>query len=579
MMETETLSLTPTVRGFVPADFKLTDFASLKPWYDRLLARPIGSVAELQQWLKDWDELDAIVEEDSAWRYIRMTCNTADEQIKQAYQFFISEIQPQLSPIHNALEKKYYDSPHRAGLTGRAYQVLDRTIAKDIELFREANIPLQREEGLTAQTYDELMGGLTVEHDGQELTMQQAGKLLQEEDRSLRETVYRKMAERRAQEAERVEDLFDQLVQLRSQIAQNAGFASYTDYKFRAMGRFDYTRADTQAFHQAVEAVVKPICLALNEERRHALGLDSLKPWDTAVDVYGKGPLKPFDTAEELLQGSIQALRRLKPVLGDMIARMDEVGQLDLASRKGKAPGGYNYPLAETGVPFIFMNAVGTQADLTTMVHEAGHAIHSFVTRDLELGFFKHTPSEIAELASMSMELMSMDHWDVFYQDAEALRRARIEQLTRCITILPWIATVDAFQQWVYDHPTHTRAERSQAWVALYDRFHGGVDWQGLEGHKESMWHKQGHIFDVPFYYIEYGIAQLGALQMWKQYRQDPAKGLDAYLNALKKGYTAGIPEVYAAGGIRFDFSAQAMQALFSFVQQELDALKQTKVA
>jgi oligoendopeptidase F len=573
----ETLTITPPVRQFLPADFRVTDFAALEPWFARLLAHPLDSPDALKQWLKDWNELDNVIDEDIAWRYIRMTCNTLDEDIRKAYQFFVSEIQPQLSPLYNKLEKKYYDCPHRSALTGSAFKVFDRGVAKSIELFREANVPLQSEDSLISQDYDAIMGEMTVMLDGNELTMQQAGKLLQEPDRALRERVFAVMAARRLQDTERIDDIFDKLVDLRTRMAQNAGFDSYTDYKFKAMGRFDYTRADTQAFHDAVAEIVTPLCTALLQERQTRMGLDTLRPWDTAVDIYGDRPLQPFGTPEELLQGSIAALRRLRPILGDMLLKMNDMGQLDLGSRKGKAPGGYNYPLAETGVPFIFMNAVGTQGDLTTMLHEAGHAIHSFVTRDLELGFFKNTPSEIAELASMSMELMSMDHWDVFYKDAAELRRARIDQLTRCITILPWIATVDAFQQWVYDHPGHSRTERCDAWERIYGRFHDPiVDWSGYEILRRYRWHQQGHIFDVPFYYIEYGIAQLGALQMWKQYKQQPTQGLENYLAALRLGYTDTIPNVYAAGGITFGFGAKQMQELFDFVAEELAALKQT---
>ncbi|MBX3103004.1 MAG: M3 family oligoendopeptidase [Bacteroidetes bacterium] len=573
---TDTLHIPAPVRHFLPADFKVTDFAALEPWFRQLLDRPLHSVADLQQWLKDWNELDNIIDEDIAWRYIRMTCNTLDEDIRKAYQYFVSEIQPRLSPLYNQLEKKYYECPFRNQLQGSAYRVFDRGVAKSIELFREENVPLQSEDSLTSQEYDAIMGEMTVQLDGEELTMQQAGKLLQEHDRGLRERIFDLMAQRRLQEKDRIDEIFDKLVDLRTRIARNAGFDSYTDYKFKAMGRFDYTRADTHAFHDAVAEIVTPLCTELLRERQQRMKLDTLRPWDTALDIYGEKPLQPFQAPDELLQKSIAVLSKLRPVLGQMIATMNEMGQLDLGSRKGKAPGGYNYPLAETGVPFIFMNAVGTQGDLTTMVHEAGHAIHSFVTRDLELGFFKNTPSEIAELASMSMELISMDHWDEFYTDAGELRRAKIDQLTRCITILPWIATVDAFQQWVYDHPGHSRAARCDAWERIYGRFHDPiVDWSGYEELRRYRWHQQGHIFDVPFYYIEYGIAQLGALQMWMQYKQHPAQGLDRYLAALKLGYTDTIPNVYAAGGISFGFGAEQMRRLFEFAGAELQALKQ----
>ncbi len=256
-----------------------------------------------------------------------------------------------------------------------------------------------------------------------------------------------------------------------------------------------------------------------------------------------------------------------------MVATLDNLGHLDLGSRVGKAPGGYNYPLHETGVPFIFMNAVGTQSDLTTMVHECGHAIHSILTRDLPLGSFKNVPSEIAELASMGSELITMDHWDQFYHDSQELRRARIQQILRSITILPWIATVDAFQTWIYDHPTHTRAERQAQWLALHARFFGEtVDWTGLDAQRAYQWHRQLHIFEVPFYYIEYGIAQLGALQVWQNYKRDPQAGLSNFLRGLSLGYTRPIGQVYEAAGVRFDFSPAMLRSLVQFVREQLHA-------
>jgi oligoendopeptidase F len=270
----------------------------------------------------------------------------------------------------------------------------------------------------------------------------------------------------------------------------------------------------------------------------------------------------------------VDARARLKPELGQVIATMHEMQHLDLDSRRGKAPGGYNYPLNETGVPFIFMNAAGLHDDLVTMVHEAGHAVHSFVTRDLAYNFYKDFPSEVAELASMGMEMLSMDHWDVFYQNEEDLRRARKQQLLRSVTLLPWIATVDAFQFWLYDNPGHAPAQREDAFVQLYRRFHGNVvDYSGIEDYLRNHWQKQLHIFELPFYYIEYGIAQLGALQVWKNYREDRQKGLEMYLQGLRMGFTRPLGELYAAAGIRFDFSATMIQELVDMVLAEYKRL------
>ena len=358
-------------------------------------------------------------------------------------------------------------------------------------------------------------------------------------------------------------------------MAQNAGYDSYTTFKFESMGRFDYGPDDTRAFHEAVEKVVKPVMEHLANERKQKLGLAELKPWDGGVDIYGDSPLVPFQEAVQLKDGTIKALAELRPELGTMIEIMDQKGFLDLDSRIGKAPGGYNYPLMESGVPFIFMNASGTQTDVVTMFHESGHAVHTFLTRDLPIGAVKSTPAEVAELASHSMELLLLDGYKVFYDDEIAMKRAQKRQLRRCITLFPWIATVDAFQQWVYDNPDHSREERYKTWKELYHRFHGNeTNWDGLEHHLERMWLKQIHIFEYPFYYIEYAIAQLGALGVWKNYKNSPAEGLHNYLEALKLGYTRPIPQIYEQAGLHFDFGASYMKECIDFCMEEYTKIK-----
>jgi oligoendopeptidase F len=344
---------------------------------------------------------------------------------------------------------------------------------------------------------------------------------------------------------------------------------------FRKLGRFDYSLKDCEKFHEAVEKVITPIYIQVMNDRKNQLHLDTLRPWDTIVDPTLQPPLKPFHDGNELLQKTISLFQKMKPELAEIIITMKNMGHFDLESREGKAPGGYNYPLAETGIPFVFMNAVGTHSDLTTMVHECGHAFHSFLTKDYELNAFKDTPSEVAELASMSMEFLSMKYWDIFYPNENDLRRAIYEQIVRSITILPWVATIDAFQAWVYNHPQATLQDRKNAWLQIYDRFHGNaVDWSGFEKQKSILWQKQGHIFDVPFYYIEYGIAQMGALQVWKNSLQNYEQALSNYLNALKLGYTKTIPEIYRTANIEFDFSVDKLQELSDFVVKELEKWK-----
>jgi oligoendopeptidase F len=561
-------------RSFVAVDFVVTDWEHLRPYYETLAEMPLETVADVERWLSMSSELSFVVDEEKAWRFIRMTCDTTSESIRKLYDQFSSEILPQLSLQANELLKKLYDSPAFHQLDPHQFLILTRSVSKRIELFREANVPLNTEIRKRSREFDEIASSFFVEENGQKLTLQKAAAFLEVRDRDRREQVWRKITGARFAERDRLNQLFSDLLTLRTQVAQNAGYASYADYKFQALGRFDYTRQDCYAFHDSIERVVKPQLIARSRERQRNLGLPDLRHWDLNVDEFGKEALHPFQNGEELIEGSIRILDRLRPEMADNLRKMQSMGHLDLESRLGKAPGGYNYSLPETGVPFIFMNAVGTQSDLTTMLHEAGHAQHSFATQHLSIAEFKHMPAELAELASMSMELITLDFLGEFYSDSESLRRARREQLLRPLTLLPWIAAIDAFQFWVYDHPGHSAEEREQAWTEIFLRFHGDyISWQGDEHVLRSLWQKQGHIYDVPFYYIEYGLAQLGAIAVWRNYRNDPKKGLDDYMHALSLGYTRPIPEVYAAAGIRFDFSEPYIRELIEFVVGEIERL------
>lgn len=577
-VDTPAYAVAPPRRRFVPQDYRVTDWAALKPLYQQLLDAAPDSPAALEEWLHNWDELDAIVQEEGGWRYIRMTCDTTDTDAEQAFQAYIEDIVQKLEAVQHRLRELYYHNPHRPALDETRFRTFNRILTSQMELFREENLPLLAQAEVRAQHYGVLAADMTLLHEGREYTLQEAAKFLEDPDRETRETVWRKITNRRLKDKDALDDLFDELLAVRTRIARNAGFDSYTDYKYKDLGRFDYTRADVAQFHAAIAEVVTPLYTQLQEERRQQLGVEVLRPWDLAVDPTGGRALAPFATAEELTEKSIAALNAIRPELGAMLRTLQTMGHLDLASRKGKAPGGYNYPLNETGVPFIFMNAVGLQSDLTTLVHEAGHAVHSIVVRDLPFNFHKDTPSEVAELASMSMELLTMDHWDVFYPDPADLRRAQLQQLDRSIGTLVWVATVDAFQTWLYDHPDHTRAQRRAKFVELSAHFLGThVDYTGYEDAHAHGWHRQLHIFEVPFYYIEYGMAQLGAFQVWRNYQHDPTAALDAYLNALKLGYTQPIPAVYAAAGIRFAFDAATLHDLFAWVWGEYKKLAAIK--
>lgn len=563
------------VRSFLGENFELNGWEDLKPFYETLLAREVASVEDLRQLFLDRSQLESFLSENFAWRYIRQTCDTANEELIKSLQFFIAEIQPQLSVYGNLLDKKIADSTFLQDLTDTGYSITIRGMKKAIEIFREENIPLVTEIQTEERRYGAIAGAMTVTLDGEEMTLQKAADRLQSTDRAVREEAWRAISERRYQNHEELDSLLLKLVGLRNQVALNAGFANYRDYMFAAMGRFDYTPQDCFDFHDVVQEAVVPLLVETAKERKQGLQVDALRPWDTKVDVKGLAPLKPFQSGDELLDKTIRCFTKLDPYLGDCLKIMKIMGHLDLESRKGKAPGGYNYPLDEIGVPFIFMNATSNLRDMITLLHEGGHAVHSLITRDLALNSFKHTPSEVAELASMSMELLTMDYWDEFFDNEEDLRRAKIQHLESIIETLPWVATIDKFQHWMYENPGHTADERKVSWEKIYTQFSDSVvDWSGLEQFRDYLWQRQLHIYEVPFYYIEYGIAQLGAIGVWKNYRENPKKGLEGYLNALRLGYTATIGEIYKAADIPFDFSKKHINELMSFVKGELERLK-----
>jgi oligoendopeptidase F len=560
-----------SIRTFLPTDFSYKSWDDLQSYFDDLKNRMIKTNGDFEQWLSDRSELEAALQEDVGWKYIRMSCDTTNEQFVNEYTFFVSEIQPKIAPYSNDLDLKLLAYQGLDAYNKVGFDILLRQIKKRVELFREENISLIAELQNKEQEYAAIAGAMSVEVDGKELTMQQAGNYLELHDRNKREAVYRKMMSRRLQDREKLDDLFDALLVLRHKIALNAGFNNYRDYMFASLGRFDYTSEDCFKFHEAVEKHLVP--LVEHSERAHQkdLNLNELRPWDLAAEPEGKSVLRPFNGHADLIEKTIDCFNKLNPFLGSCIQELQTRKHLDLESRKGKAPGGYNYPLYESGLPFIFMNSTNTLRDLVTMVHEGGHAVQSIVDQPLGLVDYKNIPSEVAELASMSMELMSMKYWDSYFADKSELKRAQLKHIEDVIKGLPWIATVDAFQHWLYLNPTHTRLERRAAWKATYSRFSGkAVNWEGLEDAKENLWQKQLHIFEVPFYYIEYGFAQLGAIAMWKNFSEDETSTLLKYLEALALGYTKPIGEIYKTAGIEFDFSEGYVKKLADFLENKI---------
>ena len=560
-------------RKFVSEDLVIDSWQKIQPLFEDLLKREINSASELEQWMSDRSELSAVLEEDMAWRYIKMNIDTTNKELSDKFHFWIKEISPNIAPYSHKLNVKLIECKHLNDLDADKYQIYLRGVKKSIEIFREENIPLFTEMEAKQQEYGAIAAKMSIEVNGEKLTMQKAQLLLKETNRSTREEVYNKIQTRRFEDEKALDDLFNELIELRQKIAHNAGFQNYRDYMFAAMGRFDYTATDCYSFHSAIEQEIVPIITSFEKERKEKLGYVNYKAWDTKVDVEGLSALKPFEGGKQLTDLTIECFKRLKPYFGECIAIMQEMKHLDLESKEGKAPGGFMYPLYEIGVPFIYMNAVGSQRDLVTMVHEGGHAIHSFLSRNLELTEFKSTPSEVAELASMSMELLSMKHWDVFYSDENELKRAKKEQLEKALEGLPWIAAIDKFQHWIYT-TKHSSEERKQKWIEIDQELGNQViNWEGQENSHAIMWQRQLHLYEVPFYYIEYGMAQLGAIAIWREFILKGEEALDNYIEALKLGYTKSISKIYETAGIKFDFSAPYVKELAEFIKIELSKI------
>jgi oligoendopeptidase F len=561
-------------RRFVPPTVDLGDWSRIAPLFDQLEANAAAanSLPDFERWLLDWGELSAALDEESSRRYIAMTCHTDNAEAKQAYLAFVEKVEPETKPRQFKLSQLFLAHPLRAQLPRARYEVFDRNTQLHVELFREENVPLETEEAKLGQQYQELAGSLTVNFRGEEKTLVQMGRYAEEPDRALRREAWELVEQRRLREAERFEEIFERLLELRERIARNAGFPNYLQYAFRRLGRFDYTPGDCLKFHDAVEREVMPVKRELQAERRAQLGLDRLRPWDLSVDPRGRPPLRPFEQVETMVERTQDIFDRLDGRLAGEFKLMRDLGLLDLANRKGKAPGGYQSTLAEARLPFIFMNAVGVQRDVETILHEAGHAFHALATRDEDLYAYRSAPIEFCEVASMSMELLGNEFIEAFYAPAEA-KRARRDHLEGIVKGFAWIATVDAFQHWIYSHPGHTRAERTAAWLALMDRFGGDVDWRGFEATRANLWHRQLHIFLHPFYYIEYGIAQLGALQVWANSKRDRARALADYKRGLALGGSRPLPELFEAAGCRFEFSRATVEPLVKLVKEELARL------
>ncbi|CAN5767528.1 M3 family oligoendopeptidase [soil metagenome] len=565
------LTTYPNAFDFVPAQLDATRWVELEPLYRALIARPLNTPADLEKLLLDRSELDAAASEAGSLLHIAMTRHTDDEGTKQAYLDFVEHVLPPLKEATFALDRKIVSSPLAAKLDAARYRVLLRDLRAAVDLFRPANIPIETELTKLEQEYSEICGAMTVNFDGVERTLPAMAKFQEERDRTVRERAWRAVAERRLRDRAAIEANYERMLPLRQQQAHNADCRDYREFAFKAKRRFDYTPSDCDAFARGVERHIVPAVKAIHRARAKNLGISTVRPWDLAVDERGRPALKPFTTADELTGRSSRAFHRMDASLGTMFDTLRGGDFLDLDARKGKAPGGYQANRDRRRVPFIFMNAVGVQRDVETMVHEAGHAFHALLSRDENLlAYRSEIPLEFCEVASMSMELTAGPFLDEFYTDPGDAVRARRAHLEELAARLAWIATIDQFQQWVFTNPGHSAAERHAKWLSLLDRFGGDIDWAGLDEERANLWHRQLHLFLHPFYYIEYGIAQLGALQLYARYRTEPKAAIADYKRALALGGSRPLPELFAAAGLKFDFAENEIGRAWSAVSAEL---------
>ncbi len=557
---------------FIPEDFDASSWENIEPYVDDLIQRNLSCSSCLEKLISDSSNLAEHISETGALLYIGMTCDTENETKKNDFLNFVENIRPKLSKFSDKLNRRIAEHPSVGDLPDR-YDLMIRGIKSDIDIFREENIPLGVEQTKLVTKAQGITGGMTVEFEGEERTFPEMKAFLESNNRSMREKAWKSMVSRWMNDSEELSEIFDELIKIRHEIAKNAGFDSYTNYMFKAMHRFDYTVEDCLTFHNSIEKVCMPIVREINEKRRSSFNLEILSPWDvneksgSGPDIEGKNPLRPFENVGEMVQKLSELFHKMSRDLGNKFDKLVEMDTLDLETRKGKAPGGYQYYLEKSRVPFIFMNAAGLQGDLETMIHESGHAFHSLYCGHLDLIDERNYPIEFAEVASMSMELLTQDEWQIFYDNDDEVNRAILSHLEGVVFLLPWIATIDAFQHWIYANPNHTREERTEYWLSLRDRFGSKMDWKDNEDFRELSWQQQGHLFGVPFYYIEYGIAQLGALQLWQTHRKSPEKALKDYENAMKLGNTKILPELFAAAELKLGFDEKHVDSLINEVK------------
>ena len=550
----------------------LSAWSEISPKVEALLEEPFQSDSVPQR-LREWSDLYEQIRESAALTSIEYSRDTADEERKAQYLYLINEVYPDLSVFGNRFQEKLLAS----GWEGESMREVIKRFRIQVEIFRPENVELEATEQTDSAKYSEIVGGTSVKFNGEEVTLPQIRKHLESQDRSVRSQAWGASMSAFLEVREELDSLYSSLFETRQTIARNAGFDNYRDYRWQELGRVDYTPENATQFQNAIREAVVPAMQRRIAKRAKMLRLESVRPWDIDVDIHGDEALRPFENGMELARGSARIFDQVDPILGERIRAMEAGQLLDLDNRKGKAPGGYCSTLPARGMPFIFMNSVGTDDNLRTMLHEAGHAFHVFETTSLPLIWERRAPMEFCEVASMSMELLASPYITSdeggFYSSLEATR-SRIHHLERMLYFLPYMAVVSAFQHWVYCNPGHGPADRDAKWFELHSDYCRDIDWSGHEDSRHSLWHQKLHIFRAPFYYIEYGIAQMGALQVWRNSMHDPKKALEQYRQALALGGTKNLAELFAAAGAELRFDTESVAELVELIENEIGSLE-----
>ncbi|HMK35076.1 MAG TPA: M3 family oligoendopeptidase [Desulfomonilaceae bacterium] len=551
-------------------------WSDFEPYYTDLIDRNL-TADTASEFLADWTALSEAIDEAFTRLSVAITVNTADEEAERRYHTYLDTIYPPSEEADQKLKEKLLTS----GIEPSGFHMPLQKMRWQSEIFREENLPLMTEEHKASTRYDKIVGSQTVNWEGKEITVTQLRPVMQNPDRNLREKAWRVGLERQLADREQIGVLWREFMALRQKMAKNAGFSDYRSFRWKQLLRFDYTPADCVRFQNAIEKIAVPAAARIYERRRKLLGLNTLRPWDLDVDPFGKPPLKPFQDVSELVTGVYEIFRRLDSTLGIHFRIMADEGLLDLENRKNKAPGGYCTEFPAARRPFIFMNAVGLHDDVQTLLHESGHAFHAFERDRLPYYQQRQVGMEFSEVASMGMELLASPYLAIreggFYSEADAAR-ARIEHLEKSIVFWPYMASVDAFQHWVYENPEQAvdPGQCDLQWKRIYERFTPWLDWSGLDQALLTGWQRKLHIHVVPFYYVEYGLAQLGAVQIWKNSLSDRATAVAAYRHALSLGGTVPLPELFSGAGAKFAFDEETLNSAISLMERVAGELSGT---